>query len=118
MSTEFYVYHHPSATGKTFDQAIAEKILIGTRTGGPHHTVNFTWDISPFKFMSEYYGEFWWIIDEYGHAMPCYSFARNMAECKIVTYEQHQAEGSSSPAKEASELDEFDEDHPIQSYAW
>lgn len=32
--------------------------------------------------------------------------------------EQHQAEGSSSQTKEANELDEFDEDSPIQSNAW
>lgn len=87
MSTHFYVYHHPDVTGKSFEQAVQEKIFIGVRSAGPEHTVHFTWSINPFKYIAEYYGEFWWIIDEYGRAYNAYIFALELAKSTKVVYD-------------------------------
>lgn len=113
MANNFYVYHHPSVTGKTFAEAVEEKILIGTRYVGPNRTPSFSWVVNPFEFISKYYGEFWWVIDDNDRATPCYSFALEMAACKVVTYE-HQAEPS-TPA--SSPLDAPNPAHAFETRA-
>jgi hypothetical protein len=89
MSTSYYVYKSTGITRKTKEQALEEKIMIGVASGGPKGTINFTWSINPFEFMSKYYNEFYFVIDEYRHEQDVRNLVYKLQDCVKVTYDKN-----------------------------